>query len=390
MTRGSLSNGESVEKYNNQSLASILCVVLPITALAGLVLSSYLWYKVFRPEPVEISRIIPFQTSPQSFSNDIEEKLRAIMAVEGVTGKLITANTADPQLRLNGKVYRVRLPRDASLKLLNVKLTAMVEENGGSVIDGKENPSRTALTLTVGVGNVPTDLIILQKSAAIKTRTGKMAIIIDDLGSSNLDLASRLCDLEQTVTLSILPFQPATRRAVQLARETKTPYLLHIPMEPSSSETNPGEGAITSADTDDEINNKLERAFNNVPGATGSNNHMGSKVTENIRVMETVMDYFREKEYFFIDSQTSRQSQAYNVLKRKGVKGAKMTSYLDVEDDPVFIGKRLDELAARAFDGELVIAIGHDRSNTVDVLERKLPELAEEGMEFVSIEELVR
>jgi polysaccharide deacetylase 2 family uncharacterized protein YibQ len=222
------------------------------------------------------------------------------------------------------------------------------------------------------------------------TRFGKMAVIVDDFGARAPDGAERLCALDQEVTLSILPFQSNTRAVVDLARRTGTAYIAHIPMEPQSRNEDPGEGALKTADPAQAIRDKLARAFRSIEGAPGCNNHMGSLATEDVRVMEAFMGWMAEQGLFFVDSQTSRQSVGHSLAQKRGVKSAKLTSFLDVENDPAAIEQRLRSLADRACDGELVVAIGHDRPHTIDVLERVLPELAEQGIVFIPASEAVR
>ena len=82
--------------------------------------------------------------------------------------------------------------------------------------------------------------------------------------------------------------------------------------------------------------------------------------------------------------------KGYPLSQKAGVKSAVLTSYLDVEDDPAFIENRLEELAERALEEGLVIAIGHCRPNTADVLERNLPEIEERGITFVRLADVVR
>jgi hypothetical protein len=161
-------------------------------------------------------------------------------------------------------------------------------------------------------------------------------------------------------------------------------------MEPKSSEANPGEGAILVSDTKDAIFGKLRNAFRSVRGAEGINNHMGSKATENVRTMEAVMEFLSSNNYFFIDSKTSLNSAAYSVSQKSGVKSAVIDGYLDVADDRAAIEKKLDILAEKAITNGTVIVIGHDRPNTLAVLERKMPELEKKGIAFVKVEDLIR
>jgi len=319
----------------------------------------------------------------------LEQKLPDTLSEFGVTGDDITIRRTDPAIDGVNTVFIVAIPDKSSLTLMNLRITVHVEDIGGKVFRGLEDAGGRTLTMKVGTGKTPTDLIVLRKKHGLKVRTAKMAIIVDDLGIKSLDYARRLCALEQTVTLSILPFQNRTSDVVQLASETGTPYMLHMPMEPTTSAVDPGKGAITTRDLESDIFAKLDHAFESVRGAHGLNNHMGSKVTENIRTMEIIVQYLKDNEYFFIDSRTSQDSRGYELSRKNGVKSEKLTRYIDIEDDRALIARRLDELADTALEEGLVIAICHDRPFTVEVLEKKLPELERRGIRFVEIADVV-
>lgn len=379
-----------MDEKHKKKIITVLYILLPLTAFMTLGVSSYLWYRFLKPEAVKIQTYIPLRMSSEAFSSGFEANLSVALSEYGIEKENINIRDADPSLKDIRRVYNVKVPENTSLTLLNVGIHKMVYEMGGDVFQGVESSDGKTLTIKVGVAGIPTDVVILKRISGIKAAKAKMAIIVDDLGYRKVDLAKRLCRLEQVVTLAILPFQHHTEDIVDIALETGTPYMLHMPMEPKSLNVNPGTGAIYVKDVESTILDKLEKAFKSVQGAQGLNNHMGSKVTEDVRLMEIVMKYLNDKNYFFVDSQTSRKSRAYSLSQKSGVKSAILYSYIDVEDDKAFITRRLDDLAEAAFKEGFIVAICHDRPNTVDVLEKKLPELEERGIKFVKITDIVR
>ena len=379
-----------MDERHKKIIITVLYILLPLTAFIGLGVSSYLWYRFLKPEAVKIKTYIPLRISPEAFSSGFKENLSVALSEYGIEKENIYISDADPSLRDIQKVYNVKVPENTSLTLLNAGIHEIVHEMGGDVFQGVESSDGKTLTIKVGVAGIPTDVIILKRISGIKAAKAKMAIIVDDLGFRKVDLAERLCRLKQVVTLAILPFQHHTEDIIDIAVETETPYMLHMPMEPKSSNSDPGTGAIYVKDAESTILDKLEKAFKNVRGAQGLNNHMGSKATEDVRIMEIVMKYLNDNNYFFVDSQTSRKSRAYSLSQKLGVKSAILYSYIDVEDDKAFITRRLDDLAEAAFEKGIIVTICHDRPNTVDVLEKKLPELEERGIKFVKITDIVR
>ena len=113
-------------------------------------------------------------------------------------------------------------------------------------------------------------------------------------------------------------------------------------------------------------------------------------MTDNVRAMDFIMTFLAENGLFFVDSRTSLNTVGYATSTRLGVKSVIINSYLDVEDDEAYIEDRLEKLTAEALEKGQVIAIGHDRPNTLAVLERKLPELEKRGITFVPVSELIR
>ncbi len=370
-------------------IVRFLYVFMPLIAVVILGASSYMWYKALVPETDRISLIQPFQVSPDAFSYGLEGNLLRILKDFGIGDESIKIRKAESFQDDIQRIYTITIPENASLILFNLRITKMTGKMGGHVFRGLEGSGGRTLTLTLGVGKTPTDVVILRKARGIIAKTVKVAVIIDDLGIKSLSLTKRLCNLEQVLTLAILPFQKNTSRVVELAGETEIPYILHMPMEPKSGKSNPGEGAIFTGDNVTTVEKKLNRAFKSVSGAKGLNNHMGSKTTEDTRTMENVMSFLRKNDYFFVDSQTSRNSKGYEISQKSGVRGTVVSGYIDVKDEKAAIEKRLDELARYAFENGSVVILGHDRPNTIEVLEKKLPELEKKGIKFVRISDLI-
>ncbi len=368
----------------------VLIVILPLIALTAAGVSLFYLLTSESPEQITLEDIIPAPVSPEEYSRELAVRLPESLSGIGINPENISAKAPDSTDADIRTVYTVKVPENISLTRINVAINELSEDMGGRVFQGVESESGKTITIKAGSGRTPTDIIVLRKMRGLKKTTGVMAIIVDDLGMRNVNLARRLCDMNQVVTLSILPFQPKTFDVIQLARKTGTPYMLHMPMEPKSTKVKPGKGAIYTSDTEEDIRLKLDRAFRDVDGASGANNHMGSRVTEDLRIMETVMNYFRENGMFFVDSQTSRNSVGYSLSQKMGVKSAVLTRFIDVTDEQDFIEGRLRELGNTAIERGQVVAICHDRPNTVAVLERILPELEMLGISFVAVETLVR
>jgi polysaccharide deacetylase 2 family uncharacterized protein YibQ len=117
---------------------------------------------------------------------------------------------------------------------------------------------------------------------------------------------------------------------------------------------------------------------------------MGSKITEDRKIMKIILEEIKRYNLFFIDSMTSNNSIAYQVAQEMGVKTAKRSVFLDNENDMEYIKGQMLEVQEIALREGEVIAIGHGRINTFYVLKRMIPELIRAGIEIVPVSELVK
>ncbi len=133
-------------------------------------------------------------------------------------------------------------------------------------------------------------------------------VVIDDVGY-DLKALRKFLDFPGEITFAILPGLPFTREASEMVHRAGKTVILHQPMEPHGDE-DPGDRAILTSMRDEEIEAVLERNLSEVPYAVGMNNHMGSKATEDTRVMRIVLDFCRRKGLLFLDSRTSSYTMA--------------------------------------------------------------------------------
>ena len=83
---------------------------------------------------------------------------------------------------------------------------------------------------------------------------------------------------------------PTTKQDAELAHKLGNDVIVHMPMEPNRGKPEwLGPGGIMTKLSDEEIRKRVEDAIHEVPFAIGMNNHMGSKVTADERVMSMVL-----------------------------------------------------------------------------------------------------
>jgi len=106
--------------------------------------------------------------------------------------------------------------------------------------------------------------------------------------------------------------------------------------------------------------------------------------------MVWLMEEIREREdLFFIDSYTTHESVALQIAEETGVNATRRDVFLDHERSTETVLHELERLKDLARKRGRAVAIGHPFPETLEVLERELPKLGEEGFELVTISELM-
>ena len=242
----------------------------------------------------------------------------------------------------------------------------------------------TGEELVVSLDGLPTHRLTLTHPRQLKTPSpGKpaqppaskpgarplAALVIDDLGYQ-MEPAKRLLALDVPITFSILPHSPHGKEIAVLARKQGREVLLHLPMEPKYASLDPGPGALMSGMSPQRLREIVLEDLATVPGAAGANNHMGSKLTQDLSALTAALGALGEKGLFFLDSRTSADTVAVRVAKELGLAWAERDVFLDHDPKPKAVRRQLDRMIYMAKKQGRVIAIGHPHPATLDMLEK--------------------
>ncbi len=219
----------------------------------------------------------------------------------------------------------------------------------------------------------------------------RIAVIIDDVGypSENFEHFSRF---QGKLTFSVLPFLDESNTYAQILHRRGFEVMLHIPMEPLDyPEKNPGKGALFADDSREEIEKKIDAMIDELPFSAGTNNHMGSRLTQNYELMTWILTRTKRHNLYFVDSLTTTGSRAYEAATDLQLKTAKRDVFLDNEDNFSYINTQFETLKRLAKQRGTAVGIGHIHSkNLPEVLSHQLPLLQEENIELVFVSEVVR
>ena len=217
----------------------------------------------------------------------------------------------------------------------------------------------------------------------------RVAIIFDDAGYS-LRTAREVMALPRPVTISVLPGLPFSTPVAEEAAAHRVQVLLHLPVQPDNAALDLGPGGVTVDMSSGAIARTVASDFATVPGAAGTNNHMGSRGTADPRVMRAILGVVKARRLFFIDSLTSPRSVGAETARAMGVPTAVRAVFLDNQDDDAYVRAQFHALIRVAQTRGQAIAIGHVGKVTARVLREMLPEFDEAGIQFVPVSVLVR
>lgn len=218
----------------------------------------------------------------------------------------------------------------------------------------------------------------------------RIAIIIDDLGY-HLAAGRRAISLPGPVAFSFLPFAPRAAVLARAAHERGKEVLLHLPLQAQTVGARAEPAEIHLDMSRERLGTTFGEALASVPYVIGINSHRGSLLTRHPGQMQWLMEEIgAHEQLFFIDSYTTHLSVALQIANEAGIDAVKRDVFLDPDPAPETVAREFERLKRLARQRGSALAIGHPYPATLDLLERELPKLADEGIELVNVSELVR
>lgn len=229
-------------------------------------------------------------------------------------------------------------------------------------------------------------VVLLAALTGTDARAATVALVIDDLGY-NRERARRALALPPPITAAVLPDSPHAGLIARSAAQSGIELLVHLPMQGRSDLASPG--ALHPDLTEQQLRERLRSALDDVPGAIGINNHMGSVLTADRAAMTLLMRELRaaSRSLIFIDSRTTAETVAEAIAIEAGVATAARDVFLDHDPDPVAIERQLHHWVRRAQTSGCALAIAHPHPATLETLERLLPRMR--GVRRVGLREYV-
>jgi len=220
------------------------------------------------------------------------------------------------------------------------------------------------------------------KAADSSSQLKPLAIVIDDFGN-NMVGTEEMLNMPVPITAAIMPFLPSTKKDAELAFSKGHDVFVHMPMEPVRGKRSwLGPGAITSDLSNEEIRKRVNEAIDQVPHAVGMNNHMGSKITVDPRIMRVVLSVCKERGLMFLDSKTTHKSVVSSIARELGVPVIENRLFFDDVYTTAHISKQMRLLHSNLGKHPYFVAIGHvgpAGKKTASIIREAIPALQKEA-----------
>lgn len=198
-----------------------------------------------------------------------------------------------------------------------------------------------------------------------------ITIIVDDVGQ-DISLLQQLHKIAFPLTVSVLPDAPYCTQSANWAYEHGMEVMVHLPMEPIAyPQEDPGRDALMCKMNSAQLQSTALKLLDAVPHAVGTNNHMGSRFTENRFKMNAVLDVISLKHFYFVDSRTTPGSVGFELARTKHIPSTQRTLFLDDEHDTKTVEQRFIELIELARKEGTAVGICHLKPHTIAALEHQ-------------------
>ena len=224
----------------------------------------------------------------------------------------------------------------------------------------------------------------------------RLAIIIDDFGQARSGV-KEMMKINRPLTFAIMPFLAFSEQDATQAHKSGHEVIVHLPMQSTNADKSSwlGPRPIKVFAPEDEIRTIVQDSFDSIPYAVGANIHMGSKASENERVVSCVMELVKEKGLYFVDSRTSKKSVCKQVADDLGIKFTSRNVFLEhtskAKDE---IEKQLTLAGDMAIKNGYAVVIGHVGSEggkvTAEAIRDMIPVLEQRGIKFVFVSDLFK
>lgn len=235
-------------------------------------------------------------------------------------------------------------------------------------------------------GLKPFDLYARAPSAAARSRTAKIAIVIGGLGIGQSVTADAISKLPPDVSLAFAPYGNDLERQVQSARTAGHEVLLHLPMEPFDYPDNdPGPQTLLSSLTPTQNVDRLQWLMSRFTGYVGVMNFMGARLTSNETAIAPILREVGGRGLAYLDDGSSPRSLAVSLASGSGMPASRGDLVLDTVQRSSDIDASLAKLETIARERGIAIGTASALPITLDRIARWSRTLEAKGIALVPV-----
>lgn len=235
---------------------------------------------------------------------------------------------------------------------------------------------------------------INNKTVSVSSSTQKfyVAIIIDDFGN-NSEGTDEMLALEIPFTGAVMPSMPKTSEEAELLYNSGKDVILHMPMQAHTGKLSwLGPTHILNDYSDEQVSKVLKDSITQINHCVGVNNHMGSKIMENKRILNIIFNTVKENDFIFIDSMTTPKSLGKELAENHSINYLERNIFLDSTQDLKKVEQNVIKTGEIAIKNGYAIAIGHVGAEggkiTAQAIKNTYKSLEDKGIEFVTVSQL--
>jgi uncharacterized protein len=245
--------------------------------------------------------------------------------------------------------------------------------------------------------------VLLLLSGPAFAAAPRIAVVIDDFGLTYpKDVPDeKWMALKFPMTYADMPVSPRTTKVAGEIKASGHELIIHYPFDKYQKLKLPKD----SVDPEDmkSVVALLDKAFKQIPGPVGLNNHQSLKGTANRPMMAAFMQLLKPHHIYFLDSRVGPKSVAYDEALKAGIPAASNGIFLDGSHEPKARHSKDPKVLAEAIAKDKAVcvhylrysadqarkhgsavAIGHHYYHgTFECLVEEIPKLQAEGIEFV-------
>jgi polysaccharide deacetylase 2 family uncharacterized protein YibQ len=318
-----------------------------------------------------------------------EELIRSLHQA-GIDTSLVRLEPVSPSgEQVSRTRYEIPLPEGFATSRGNAVVTSVVERLGGKVTDGVEEAPNRVL-VTASLSRAVTDQILLMGKDAPRGAT-RLALLVDYFGSPNSAESQTLMEIGRGLSVAILPHTTGARDFADRCRTRGIEVLVNLPMEGLDyPRLDPGPGAILVDMAPGDIAKSVERAFDQIGGASGVHTYLGELAVEDRDVMRAVLQKVAERHAYFVESTASSFSVVRETAAQVGAASLKLRDEIDAPGvKEARVRRNLAALAEEAQERGVAVGLIHPYPATVAALKSLLPEWQRNGIELVPLSEIV-